>query len=116
MARTNTPLQALTLLNDGTLREAAQVLAAQAQKATPDTAGRLDFLARRILSRAPESEERAVLEREFTRALQHYQQHPQDAAQLLRHGQSPPKPEAELAALSLAAGLLFNLDEAITHE
>jgi hypothetical protein len=86
VARTNTPLQALTLLNDGTLREAAQVLAAQAQKAMPDTAGRLDFLARRILSRAPESEVRAVLEREFTRALQHYQQHPQDAAQLLHDG------------------------------
>ena len=57
-----------------------------------------------------------MLEREFTRALKHYQQHPQHAVQLLRHGQTPPAAHPEVAALSLAAGLLFNLDEAITHE
>lgn len=116
VARTNTPLQALTLLNDGTIREAAQVLATQAQAAAKDSAGRIDFLARRILSRPLDATERAVLERELVRARQHYQAHPRDAEQLLRHGQSPLPAQPELAALCLAAGLLFNLDEAITHE
>ena len=116
VARTNTPLQALTLLNDGTLREAAQVLAIQAQAAASDTADRIDFLARRILTRSLDAAERAVLERETARALRHYREHPQDAERLLRHGQSPPEAHPETAALSLAAGLLFNLDEAITHE
>jgi len=106
MSRTNTPLQALTLLNDQTIAEASQALAKQLQAVEPSK--RLPKLYEAILSRQPTDKELAVLQRELDRALAHYRQHPEDARKL----QTTP----ELAAHSLVATLVFNLDEAMTHE
>jgi hypothetical protein len=117
--RTNTPLQALTLLNDQTYLEASRALATQAWHAANEPAARLRLIFRRVLSREPEARELAVLEREVTRALAHYRAHPTDAAAFLRIGQHPPDasvPVPELAAYTLAASLTLNLDEALTHE
>ncbi|MBY0503290.1 MAG: PSD1 and planctomycete cytochrome C domain-containing protein [Bryobacteraceae bacterium] len=98
-SRTNTPLQALTLLNDQTYLEASRVLAAMEPVRVFE----------RVLARAPDAKERAVLEREYRRALAHYQSHPGDALKLA--GGSP-----ERAARMVLASLILNLDEAITHE
>lgn len=106
MNRTNTPLQALTLLNDETIKEASQALAKRLLAAKPEE--RLSKLYEAILSRQPTAQEIAVLQRELDRALNHYRQHPEDARKL----QTTP----ELAAHTLVATLVFNLDEAITHE
>jgi hypothetical protein len=106
MNRTNTPLQALTLLNDQTIAEASQALAKRLLAAKPEE--RLNSLYEAVLSRKPTAKELSVLQRELDRALAHYREHPEDAHKL----QSTP----ELAAHALVATLVLNLDEAITHE
>ncbi|GEP45474.1 PSD1 and planctomycete cytochrome C domain-containing protein [Brevifollis gellanilyticus] len=115
MTRTNTPLQALTLLNDRTILMASRELARQMLE-MKDSARRLDWLYERVLARAPEADERAVLQREWQRALAHYQKAPQEAAEYLETASDQGKSLAELAAGSLVATLVLNLDEAITHE
>jgi hypothetical protein len=105
MTRTNTPLQALTLLNDQTMMEAARSLAEQ-MLATPTD--RLQLLYKAVLTRQATPSELSVLQRELDRALNHYRAHPADAVKL----ESTP----ELAAHTLIANLVLNLDEAITHE
>lgn len=115
MNRTNTPLQALTLLNDATMREAAETLAQQVLHKKISPKQRLNDLFACVLSRPASSQELHVLTRELDRALKHYQAHPQDAESYLRlpDGQVPPP---EQAAYTLIASLILNLDEAITHE
>ncbi len=98
-ARTNTPLQALTLLNDQTYLEASRTLAAS---------GPAEIF-ERVLARRPDAKEAAVLEREYQRALAHYAANRADAVKLA--GGAP-----ELAARMVVASLILNLDEAITHE
>ncbi len=115
MPRTNTPLQALTLLNDENYLEAARALAADAlTKEAP-----LREMGRRVLSRELSGTETGILERERDRALAYYRGEPEAAARFLGRGQfraDPGLPAAELAAHAVVASLLFNLDEAITHE
>lgn len=106
MTRTNTPLQALTLLNDQTIMEASQALAKRMLTATPEK--RLPMLYQAVLSREPTAKELSVLQRELDRASKHYREHPEDARKL--------KTTHELAAHALVATLVLNLDEAITHE
>jgi hypothetical protein len=117
--RTNTPLQALTLLNDLTYVESARVLAEHALGATTDGAGRLDELMSRVLSRPAAERERAVLGREIRRARAYYREHRDEAVRWLSHGQSSPKADldaADLAAYTVVANLILNLDEAMTRE
>ncbi|QDU97973.1 PSD1 and planctomycete cytochrome C domain-containing protein [Lignipirellula cremea] len=117
--RTNTPLQALTLLNDQSVLEASRELARQAIAAEKKPAARLQRLAQAILSRPATDAEMVVLQREQERAQTYYNRAPADAATLLDFGQSPHQAaarEPDLAALMVVASLLFNLDEAITHE
>jgi hypothetical protein len=128
VSRTNTPLQALTLMNDESLREAARAIAQQASEEAgvalveDDVAAeatlrqRLQFMARQVLGRELGAAELPVLMREQQRALAHYSGHPAEAAAFLKLGQKPVVASAELAALTLVCGLLMNLDEAITHE
>lgn len=106
MTRTNTPLQALTLLNDQTIMEASQALAKRMLAAKAET--RLPMLYQAVLSREPTAKELLVLQRELDRASKHYREHPEDARKL--------KTSPELAAHALVASLVLNLDEAITHE
>ncbi len=106
MSRTNTPLQALTLLNDQTIMEASQALAKRLLAAKAEE--RLSMLYEAVLSRKATAKELSVLQRELDRALAHYRKHPEDARKL--------KTSPELAAHALVATLVLNLDEAITHE
>lgn len=106
MTRTNTPLQALTLLNDQTIMEASQALAKRMLATTPEK--RLPMLYQAVLNREPTAKELSVLLRELHRASKHYREHPGDARKL--------KTTPELAAHALVATLVLNLDEAITHE
>jgi len=98
-SRTNTPLQALTLLNDRTYLESSRTLAASS---VPD-------IFEMVLSRRPDAAESAVLEREYRKALAHYSTKPADAATLSGGN-------AELAARMVVASMILNLDEAVTHE
>lgn len=116
--RTNSPLQALTLLNDENFLDAARAAAAAALRQQDP----LTDLSLRILSRPPTDRERQILERERDRALRFYQQHPLEVRQFLQRGQwmvDAEKSTEELAshaAHMVVASLLLNLDEAITRE
>jgi hypothetical protein len=111
--RTNTPLQALTLLNDETYLEASRVLAGQVE----GKADALDQLFERVLLRKPRAAEKAVLEREYRKARAQYMAQPKLAVKMLDVGQGRvSKPTAEQAALMVVASMILNLDEAITHE
>jgi len=118
--RTNTPLQALTLLNDETFLEAARVLAEEAVRSRDGTeAGLLQRLTVRVLGRQLQGEELAVLQRELDRALSHYRSHPEDASRLIEAAHGTPASGEDLpvrAAHLVMASLLLNLDEAITRE
>jgi hypothetical protein len=122
--RTNTPLQALTLLNDLTGLDAARELARQAMLSTDDASHRLAFIARRALSRSPRDQEIAILRREFDASQAYYRDHPDDANELLAVGQPKTKNEvnpdqldqADFAAYMTTASLVLNLDEAVTRE
>ena len=116
---TNTPLHALTTLNDPTWVEAARVLAANALAAAPDVDGRLQFAVRRVLGRPPTPADRAVLGRMLARQTERYRADPAAAKQLLAVGDAPPSAHPDPAEAAAWAGVclaLFNLDEALTRE
>ena len=115
MTRTNTPLQALTLMNDQTMRDAAEELARAMKRSAGDAEARLRSVFKTILCRDASEREIAVLLREHERALAHYRAQPGEAAQYLREAR-PSAASPELAACKLAASLILNLDETITHE
>jgi Protein of unknown function (DUF1553)/Protein of unknown function (DUF1549)/Concanavalin A-like lectin/glucanases superfamily/Planctomycete cytochrome C len=116
--RTNTPLQALNLMNDVTYIEAARMLAERMLKeggATP--AARLAWAFRALTARTPDAVERRTLLDHLHAQMAHFQRHPEAAAQLLGAGEKRNDAQlnpAELAAYATTASLLLNLDEAIT--
>lgn len=116
--RSNTPLQALQLMNDVQHVEAARGLAARVIAAAPDPAGRVRLVWRTVLSRVPEpAEEKAVLVF-FERMRARYAADPASAGKLVRTGESPVPagiPEPELAAYTMVANLVLNLDETINR-
>lgn len=117
---TNTPTQALALLNETLLVECARVLGQRVLLADePDDAARVRLAFRLVLARQPkESESRALLALHAD-ALRHYQANPTAAGKLVSVGESV-RP-AQLDAVQLAAWLcvgnaLLNLDETLTKE
>jgi hypothetical protein len=119
-ARTNTPLQALVLMNDEQYVEASRHLAARIIQTGGDSIeARLRFGFQTCTARQPTDHELSVLSNVYQDHLAHYQMHPDDAEKLLIVGASPKieGPNAvEHAAMTMIANLLLNLDEAITRE
>jgi hypothetical protein len=117
--RSNTPLQALQLLNDVQHVEAARVLATRALAASAvDDAARIDWLFRTVLARGPEPAEARVVAESLAAHRDRYAADPAAAGKLIRHGDAPPPahvPPAELAAWTLVGNTLLNLDEALTR-
>jgi len=115
--RTNTPLQALVTMNDPQFVEAARFLAQTAlNQAQPDFASRLDFLTERLLSREFSTHERTVAEKSLADFLRHYEEDSADASKLLATGEATVDedlPAPELAAWTMMANQLMNLDEAL---
>ncbi|MFN9720178.1 MAG: PSD1 and planctomycete cytochrome C domain-containing protein [Planctomycetota bacterium] len=119
-SRTNTPLQALVLMNDVQYVEAARNLAARMiQEGGDSPAARITFGFRMTTARTPTERELAVITGAYQDHLAHYQQHADEAEKLLAIGESP-RPDniarPELAAMTMIANLLLNLDEVITKE
>ena len=114
----NTPLQALNLLNDPTFVEAARVLAEDLMKDEKSLTDRLDLAFRRILSRVCSEEERAILINLHEKQLKRYRESPEDATKLLGIGLKPSpaaQDPAELAAMTAVCRALLNLHETITR-
>ncbi|MCO6459365.1 MAG: PSD1 domain-containing protein [Pirellulaceae bacterium] len=116
--RTNTPLQALLLLNDPQYVEAARGLAQRAlREGGADAASRAAYMFRLCTARPPADEELQDLVAGFQEELAHYQQHPAEAARLVQVGEAPaPSPDEviEVAAWTALANMLLNLDEVVT--
>lgn len=119
-ARTTTPLQALNLMNDPTYVEAARALAQRLLREVPGSADtRIDLGFRWVTAREPRAAERVILRNGLDRARAAYRADPAGASDLLRVGASPVDPAidpAELAAYTLLASTLLNLDETVTRE
>ncbi|MDO8541285.1 MAG: DUF1553 domain-containing protein [Opitutaceae bacterium] len=116
-ARTNTPLQALLLLNDETYVEAGRGLAA-AVLAENEPAGDdvLRRIFRRVTSRFPEADELTVLRRLHERQRVRFTADRKAAQRLINVGVSPRGRERdpiELAALAVVGQTILNLDEAV---
>jgi predicted methyltransferase len=118
--RSNTPLQALALLNDPTYVEASKVFAARIVLEGGRTeAERLRYAYRRALERDPTSEETSLLIQLYRQHLAQYQADPAAAAALLNVGDSRPRKDvqpAELAAWTSVARVVLNLHETITRD
>ncbi len=115
---TNTPLQALTLLNDPIYMEASRKLAERSilqGGATPDA--RLTFAFRLAAGRAPDGEEMRILRKTLDQMLAAYRGDEKGAEALIAAGPAPRDtsiPAAELAAYTAVANLILNMDEVIT--
>jgi hypothetical protein len=112
----NTPQQALTLLNDPVFVEAARAFAGRLL-ALPDSE-RLALAFRLAVGRDVKADERPSLEKLVADQKAYYASHPADAAKLLKTGQSPAPAgvdPAELAAWTQACRVLLNSHEAITR-
>jgi hypothetical protein len=117
---TNTPLQALVLMNDPTYVEASRFLAARMlTQGGRTSADRVNYAFRLTTGRIPDAQERAVLLEQAQEALADYRQHGDEAKALLAVGASKSDPRLnpkELAAWTTVASIILNLDETITKE
>jgi hypothetical protein len=114
----NTPQQALTLLNDPTFVEASRVFAASLLVAQcPTDTQTLDLAFRRALARSPKAKEQASLLTFLGEQREHYQQNADESKKLMAVGMaSAPKSAdaAELAAWTQVCRVILNLHETIT--
>jgi hypothetical protein len=118
--RTNSPLQALDLMNDVTFLEASRKLAERMMaEGGARQEQRVDYGFRLVLARSPKPEQRAVLLKTLGEFELSFRQDAARALEFLKQGDSPVRPGSdmvELAAYTGLASLLLNLDETITKE
>ncbi|MCA9036759.1 MAG: PSD1 domain-containing protein [Planctomycetaceae bacterium] len=119
-SRTNTPLQALALLNEVTFVEAARALATRIITEGGDSASdRMTYGFRIITGRAPTSHESSVLLQGLNEDLTRFSNEPNAAREVIQQGESPVPaniPPEQLAAWTLTCNILMNLDEFVTRE
>jgi len=114
--RTNTPLQSLTLLNDDAAMEMARALAKRmALEIDGETRARIEYGFRLCATRRPTPAELDRLTALYNQQLANYKADPQTAAQLLK-GEARELPAPEMAAWTIVANVLLNLDETLTKQ
>ena len=115
--RSNTPLQALTLLNDPAFFEIAVALARRILKEGQGSdTEKLTYAFQLCLSRHPDVDEAKVLIGLLADQLKSFEAKPAEAKALLKGHDIAGLPETKLAAWTIAARVLLNLDETITRE
>jgi hypothetical protein len=119
-SRTNTPLQALSLLNEVTFVEAARRLAERILTEGGETsAERLAFGFQLVTARKPTTDETQILQDGLNADLARFSAETPNAESLLAFGDAKSSSDvdkAELAAWTLTANVLLNLDEVVTRE
>ena len=117
--RSNTPLQALQLMNDVQHFEAARALAERVLvEGGADTASRLEFLYRTVLSRKPDPEEIRIVTAALTTQVKLFAAEGDAASKAIHVGESEPKKVAAdlaTAAWTMIANLILNLDETVVR-
>jgi hypothetical protein len=115
--RTNTPLQALVTMDDPQFVEAARALAQNAVLAArKNLDDEIDYMSERLVARKFNDKERAIVRRSYRDYLAYYESDPNSAATLVSVGESKPDaglPAPELAAMTMVANELMNLDEVL---
>ena len=115
--RTDTPLQALVTMNDVQWIEAARALAQRViREAGPGAEARIDRMSEILLAHDPKPQTLAVLETSFDQMRKHYDGDVKAARALVHEGASTPAaniPEPELAAWTMIANEMLNLDETL---
>ncbi|MEM7232677.1 MAG: PSD1 and planctomycete cytochrome C domain-containing protein, partial [Planctomycetota bacterium] len=117
-ARTNTPLQALVLMNDVQFVEAARRFAARVLREAGTPEERVDYAFRAVLARRPTDSERKGLLQSFESFQRTFSAAPKLAKELLSAGESAHDETldaSELAAWTMIAHLILNLSEAVTR-
>jgi len=113
---TNTPLQALVLMNDPQFVEAARVLAQRMQQEGGDSLTEQTAYAFRLVTgRTPNEMELSLFKDQYSIALEKYRKHPDDAQAILAIGEYPLDTSlstTNTAALTLVASTMLNHDEA----
>ncbi len=119
-SRTNTPLQALSLLNEVTFVEAARQLGARMiREGGASNRERIEYGFRLAIGRLPTEREQDVLLKGLAEDSERFQKDPEAAKQLLKLGESPSPTDLDPgthAAYTLVANVLMNLDEFVTRE
>jgi hypothetical protein len=118
--RTNTPLQALHLLNDVQFLEAARALAQKTiRQGGASTDSRIRFAFRTVLARPPRSKEMEALQSMLAYSLDRYRTDPKRANEFLAQGESQRDSSidaGEHAAWMAVTSMILNLDAAVTKE
>ena len=113
-SRTNTPLQALVLLNDVQFVEAARSLAETVHDASVEKEIEQAYL--RVTGRPPHEKETKILSELHAEELKRFKERPEEAKKLIKHGESPVNadlPVEHLAATTSVCLAILNLDSAI---
>ncbi|MCC5907837.1 MAG: DUF1553 domain-containing protein [Balneolaceae bacterium] len=115
---TSTPLQALHTLNDPIYVESSRLLAERMLKEGGESIDeQITFAFRAAVSRKPNERELLILTELFEEEYQTYKSEPELAEELLKTGEYPADPEldsVEVAARTILASAIFNLDETLT--
>lgn len=115
-SRTNTPLQALVLMNDVQFVEASRALAQSALKREGKMSDKIAWVFRRLTGRKPDQNESAVLSDLLHEEQKYYSENPQAAAELIGLGETPADASldnAELAAMTVVCQTILNLDATV---
>jgi hypothetical protein len=115
---TSTPLQALVLLNDPQFLEAARVTAEDLVRQVSDWQARLDKAFRTVTGREPSERERNVLRTLYTTELAKFTHDPVAASSFVKIGDEPVDsklPPIQVAATTMVASAVMNLDEFVTE-
>ena len=116
-ARTNTPLQALVMLNDPHVSEASRVSAERLLQEKLSIDEKIQKAFRSIICRRASSEELAILSEYFQEEAAYFATEKEAARQLIEVGETPHlewENKAELAALMRTIHTIYNMEEAIT--
>ena len=116
-SKTNTPLQALVMMNDPTVLEASRVLAQELMSEASSPEEKIKKAFRLIICRKPGLKEEKILVPYFNEQLQLFQQKKLDAKATLKAGEYPVKEITDMntfAALMKTINAIYNMEEAIT--
>ncbi|MAT30699.1 MAG: hypothetical protein CMP29_02785 [Roseibacillus sp.] len=117
--RSNTPIAAMTLLNDPSFVEAARVFSARIfSEGGPSIDDRLEFIYREALSRKPDEKERHIMKNLVSMATQEFQSNPAAAKELVSAGTAPVAEGLDAvqhAVWTTAARAILNLSETYTR-
>lgn len=114
--QTNTPLQALAMMNDPYVLEASRVMAQKLVAANKDGQTNIRTACRRILNRQPGEKEMSILQEYYDDQLKAFTTKQLDAKKTLQEGEYPQDPKLDpntVAALMKLIDLIYNMEETI---